>query len=143
MRIRRIALFAAATIVFMAGAARPAGAAPIFQLCLELDTPGSRNHDLYLNLAVQGNAVLVSGMRARDLTDDHGPAFGAVSRTQNQQTTWIMGLTVTYQNGGDYAGPNTENYVFTFFPAAIVYKRWVNSSTTFVQGLAYVFTCPA
>ena len=62
-----------------------------------------------------------------------GRAPGATACTQRH----------SFSQGRENAGSNTENYVFTFFPTAIVYKRWVNSSTTFVQGLAYVFTCPA
>ena len=54
-----------------------------------------------------------------------------------------LGLTVTIQNGGDYAGPNTENVVFQFLSnGAINYKRWLNSDLDFTQGLAFAFTCP-
>jgi hypothetical protein len=45
-------------------------------------------------------------------------------------------------HGPDDHGP-ALNVVFQFLSnGAINYKRWLNSSTNFTQGLAFAFTCP-
>jgi len=136
----------AAGLIFMfvlLGSARSTEAA-FFRLCLELDTPGVRRHDLYLNFNVQGNAILVSGMRGIAVIDNHGPVVGSLSRLSTQTNIWQMGLTITYGNMGDYDGPSVEHMVFKFHPGgAISYRLSEGGSSSFVQGTAFTFTCPA
>ena len=140
MRVSRFLLIALAVAVFSAAAPHSASAAP-WQLCLTLDQPTGGAHAYFLNFMSQGNAILVSGAKNHD-ADDHGPAFGALAKPPSA-TFYELGLTVTIKNGGDYNGQNTENVVFQFLSnGAINYKRWINSSTTFTQGVAFSFACP-
>ena len=142
MRIYRFAITAVAALVVIAGTARPASAAP-HQLCLR-DEPNLIPNFYYLNFSVQGNSILVSGTKG-NFGDDHGPLFGSLAKANLTSPTggWELGLTVTFQNGGDYANGNTENVVFTFnTDGSITYKRWKSNALTFEQGHAAAFTCP-
>jgi hypothetical protein len=141
MRVSRYLLIALVAVVVSAAAPRSASAAP-WQLCLTLDQPTEGAHAYFLNFVSQGNAIVVSGSKGHG-PDDHGPAFGALAKPPSA-LFYELGLTVTIKNGGDYNGYNTENVVFQFVSnGAINYKRWLNSSTNFTQGLAFAFTCPA
>ena len=141
MRLSRVAQIALAIVLFSAFAVRPASAAS-WQLCLALDGPVSVN-TYYLNFNVQGNAILVAGMKGVGYPDDHGPVFGSLARTP-VASTYELGLTVTFVNGGDYTNQNTENVVFQFNPnGSISYKRWLNSAAAFTQGVAVAISCPA
>jgi hypothetical protein len=140
MRVSRFLLITLAAVAFSAAAPRSASAAP-WQLCLTLDQPTEGAHAYFLNFVSQGNAILVSGAKGHG-PDDHGPAFGALAKPPSA-LFYELGLTVTIKNGGDYNGHNTENVVFQFLSnGAINYKRWLNSSTNFTQGVAFAFTCP-
>ncbi len=139
MRVSRFALTAAA-VVLLGLAAQPASAES-FQLCLSPD--GQSTHQYFLNFAVQGNAILVGGMKGRGGQEDHGPVLGSLARTPSPSYGFEMGLTVTFANGGDYTGPNLENVVFQFNPdGTIAYKRWLDRETSFTQGTAVAITCP-
>jgi hypothetical protein len=140
MRLSRVALITLAVVLFSGFTARSASAAS-FQLCLALDGPVSVN-TYYLNFNAQGNAILVAGMKGVGYPDDHGPVFGSLARTV-VGSTYQLGLTVTFVNGGDYMGQNTENVVFQFNAnGSITYKRWLNSAKPFTQGVAVVIACP-
>ncbi len=141
MNVSRFVFTALLTVGLWGLSARPASASS-FQLCLMLDEPVG--HQYFLNFAVQGNAVLVSGMKGYGGQDDHGPIQGSMSRTPLPSYGFEMGLTVTFSNGGDYTGPNIENVVFQFNPdGTIGYKRWVDRETTFTQGTASAIACPS
>lgn len=141
MRATRFALIALAAAVFSAFTARPASAAP-WQLCLRLVGGGA--NDYFLNFVIQGNAVLVAGAK-NVFGDDHGPVFGSMSKPPNSPiNAYEMGLTVTFENMGDYNNQNTENVVFQFLPNGhINFKKWLRSTDTFTQGEAIVINCPA
>jgi len=142
MRATRIALIALAAVVFSAFTARPASAAP-WQLCLRLNTGGA--NDYFMNFVVQGNAILVTGTK-NVFGDDHGPLFGSLSKPPNSPFNgpYELGLTVTFENMGDYNNQNTENVVFQFVSNGhINFKKWLRSSDTFTQGEAIVINCPA
>ena len=141
MRATRIALIALAAVVFSAFTARPASAAP-WQLCLRLNTGGA--NDYFMNFVVQGNAILVTGTK-NVFGDDHGPLFGSLSKPPNSPFNgpYELGLTVTFENMGDYNNQNTENVVFQFVSNGhINFKKWLRSSDTFTQGTAIVINCP-
>jgi hypothetical protein len=141
MRVSRVALIALASVVVSVGAARPVSAAP-WQLCLTLNQPTEGAHAYFLNFLSEGNAILASGSKGHG-PDNHGPAFGALAKPASS-TLYELGLTVTFQNGGDYTGPNTENVVFQFLPNGVInYKRWLSSGLDFTQGQAFAFACPA
>jgi hypothetical protein len=141
MRVSRFLLIAIAAAVFSAAAPQSVSAAP-WQLCLTLDQPTEGAHAYFLNFVSQGKAILVSGAKNHG-PDDHGPAFGALAKPPDA-IFYELGLTVTIENGGDYNGHNTENVVFQFVSnGAINYKRWLNSSTDFTEGVAYAFACPS
>ncbi len=78
MNVSRFVFTALLTVGLWGLSARPASASS-FQLCLMLDEPVG--HQYFLNFAVQGNAVLVSGMKGYGGQDDHGPIQGSMSRT--------------------------------------------------------------
>ena len=140
MKVSRFALIALAAVVFSAFSASPASAAS-WQLCLRTSPSGGQ--DYYLNFVVQGNGIVVTGVKNVSL-DDHGPVFGTLSKPPLVASNWELGLTVTIANGGDYANANTENIVFIFASnGSISYKKWLRSNDPFTQGLATVFTCPA
>lgn len=141
MRIRRIGLIALATVVLSAFHASPVTAAP-WQLCLALDS-ATGSPEYFMNFNIQGNAILVSGMRGRHSPETHGPLVGALDRTPGPASPWELGVSVTIQNAGDYAGFNTENVVFEFeTTGTIFYKRWLNGNQAFTQGSAFVRPCP-
>jgi hypothetical protein len=139
MRKTRIAACVLAGLLVV-GAVRPAQAASFYSLCLQLDN--SPFDQYLLNLNVQGNAIMVSGTLNRSVTDDFGPISGSVSLMPSR-STFMMGLTVTYANMGDYSGPNFQHVVFEFFPTGIAYRRSVSGSSSFTQGTAHAFACPA
>jgi hypothetical protein len=64
MRIYRFALIAIAAITGSMATVRPVSAASPWQLCLR-DTASGGLDEYYLNFAVQGNAILVSGTKGR------------------------------------------------------------------------------
>jgi hypothetical protein len=141
MRATRFALIALAAVVLSAFTARPASAAP-WQLCLRLTTGGA--NDYFMNFVVQGNAILVTGTK-NVFGDDHGPLFGSLSKPPNSgpNGAYELGLTVTFENMGDYNNQNTENVVFQFVSNGhINFKKWLRSSDTFTQGTAIVINCP-
>jgi hypothetical protein len=139
MKVSRFALACAAMVLSVG--ARAARAEESFQLCLQLD--GQPVHRYFLNFAVQGKAILVGGMKGYGGQNDHGPILGSMSKTPNPSYGYEMGLMVTFANGGDYLGPNTENVVFSFNPnGSIGYKRWIDRDTEFTQGSATVIACP-
>jgi hypothetical protein len=128
-----LVLFAASTVG--AGPARAAS----YQLCLALD---GETGNYFMNFAVQGNAVLVTGYRGHGGQDDHGPLFGALSHAPETPQYLELGLTVTLSNGGDYSNQNTENVVFRFFQNGVItYKRWLHSSKAFTEGTVSLITC--
>jgi hypothetical protein len=144
MRVTRFALIALAAAVFSAVTARPASAAP-WQLCLRLVNSAGGPNDYFMNFVVQGNAVLVTGMK-NGFGDDHGPLFGSLAKPPNSPLNgpYELGLTVTYENMGDYANRNTENVVFQLLSNGnINFKKWLRSSDTFTQGQAIVINCPS
>lgn len=135
MKVSRFALIVLAAVVFSTFTARSASAAT-YQLCLRTGTAG----DYFLNFVAQGNGIVVTGVKGVGI-DDHGPVFGSLVKPP-LVTSWELGITVTFENMGDYAGPNTENVVFQFLPNGhINYKKWLRSNDTFTQGTATVITC--
>jgi hypothetical protein len=141
MRVSSLVRTALVAAVFCGFAARPASAEESFQLCLQLDAPGT--HQYFLNFGIQGRAVFVGGMKGHGGEDDHGPVTGSMSRTPLPSYGFEMALMVALSNGGDYAGPNTETVVFHFNPnGSIGYKRWLDRDTAFTQGTSFVIACP-
>ena len=146
MRMYRVAIIAVAALIVIAGTARSASAASPWQLCLRPEPANGYVDTYFLNFSVQGNAILVSGTYGQGGQDTHGPVFGALAKALNTSGSlgWELGLTFTVANMGDYVGPNTENIVFVFgSDGSIVFKRWINSSATFEQGVMVAFNCPA
>src|SRR5690349_6899027 len=129
MSMRALFRIGVAAMVIAIGASRPAYAAP-YQLCLELDTPGARAFPVYLSFNVQGTSILVSGEHGIVVADDHGPVFGGMSRPPIgfPGRDWEIGVTIVYENSGDYLGPNAEFVVYRFHPdGSITYKRSHNA----------------
>ena len=144
MRATRFALIAVAAVVLSAFTARPASAAP-WQLCLRLVNSTEGPNDYYMNFVVQGNAVRVA-VTKNVFGDDHGPLFGSLSKPPNAGANgaYELGLTVTFENMGDYNNRNTENVVFQLLSNGhINFKKWLRSSDTFTQGQAIVINCPS
>jgi len=139
MRSTRIAAILLAVPMIL-GVVRPAQAASFYSLCLALDNGPSDQY--LLNFNVQGNAITVTGTLNRSVIDNYGPISGSMSLVPGR-TTWMMGLTVTYANMGDYTGPNFQHVVFEFLPTAIIYRRSLSGSSSFTQGTAHTFACPA
>ena len=140
MKRLKVVGFMLAGLLALPGAVRPAHAAPFFAYCLGLD--GGHPDQYYLNFNVQGNSILVSGMMNHQV-DDHGPITGSISPGPNPFSGLDMGLTITYTNGGDYTGPNFQHIVFHFNTnGTISWRRSVQGTAGFLQGVAHQITCP-
>jgi hypothetical protein len=139
MRRLKVVGFMLAGLLALPGAVRSAHAAPLFAYCLAIDGHADQ---YFLNFNVQGNSIMVSGMMNR-VGDDHGPIAGSVSPAPSPSTGLEMGLTITYTNGGDYTGPNFQNMVFRFNTnGSISFRRSVQGTSGFTQGLAHAIACP-